>query len=144
MSMLENEKIKFPADNPLAFVPLSYEALCHMAAMRVKGPIRPEHQPRITGVELVRDRGAAETDPPTAVRYTLIFPGSGFMRVAVKVNETKPSVTPEQLAEQGGSVPALVEGFTSGSFETEGGGVRPYFKATRIAPAPNPTASAKG
>lgn len=142
--MSENTTIKYPTDNPLSFVRLSLPALSNMGALEVTGPIPPNHQPRIAGVELVRERGAAETDPPTAVRYTLIFPGSGFMRVAVKVAETKPSITPEQLAEQGGSVLAVVEGFTSGSFETEGGGVRPYFKATRITPAPNPTASAKG
>ena len=142
--MSENTTIKYPTDNPLSFVRLSLPALSNMGALEVTGPILPNHQPRIAGVELFRERGAAETDPPTAVRYTLIFPGSGFMRVAVKVAETKPSITPEQLAEQGGSVLAVVEGFTSGSFEMEGGGVRPYFKATRITPAPNPTASAKG
>lgn len=142
--MNDFDQIKIPSDNPLSFVHMSLRALSCMRDMEATGPIRPEHQPHIAGVELVRERGAAETDPPTAVRYILVFPGSGFMRVAVKVAETKPSITPEQLAAQGGSVLAVVEGFTSGSFETEGGGVRPYFKATRIAPVSNPAAPAKG
>ena len=67
--MSENTTIKYPTDNPLSFVRLSLPALSNMGALEVTGPILPNHQPRIAGVELVRERGAAETDPPTAVRY---------------------------------------------------------------------------
>ncbi len=127
-----------PQDNVFSFIPLSFEALCNIKAMAVTGPIRPELAPSIIEVEAVKDRDAPENAPPATFRYTLAFPGSGFMRVPFKVVETSPSITPEQLAERGGAVKAVVEGYSGGSFPVDGGGVRPYFKATKITPAPAP------
>ena len=123
-------------DNIFSFFPVNLKTLCNIGAATVTDPIRPEHQPLLIGVEPVKGKDAPESAPPTAIRYILAFPGSGFMRVPVKVVETVPSITPEQLAERGGAVKVVVEGFDGGSFPTDGGGVRPYFKATKITPAP--------
>lgn len=123
-------------DNIYSFFPVSFNTLCNTGAATVTGPIRPEHTPLLIGVEPVKGKDAPENAPPIAIRYILAFPGSNFMRVPVKVAEATPSITPEQLAERGGAVKVVVEGFDGGSFPTDGGGVRPYFKATKITPAP--------
>jgi len=124
----------FKADNPLEKINFSLADLCNIGS--VKGPteIRPEHAPLLAGVEAVRERNAPANAPQTASRYLLVFPGSGFMRVAVKVDEAAPSITQETIAKCGGVVRVNIEGFVSGTFETDGGGVRPYFKATKITP----------
>lgn len=125
-----------PTDNIFPYIHLTFPDLCKISAMSHNSTIQPEHQPLIVDVEAVPvPKDAPEGTAPTAFRYALAFPGSGFMKLTFKVQETVPSITPEQLAERGGSVRAVVEGFSCGFFEVEGGGTRSYFKATRIAPA---------
>lgn len=127
-----------PTDSVFNYIKLTFGDLCDMPRMpHTPSPSRPEHQPLILDVEpapLPKD--APEGTPPSAYRYALAFPGSGYMKLAFKVQEAKPSITAEQIAERGGSVPAIVEGFAWGAFEVDGGGTRAYFKAAKIAPAP--------
>lgn len=134
-----------PTDSVFNYLKLTFGDLCDMRHMpHTLSHSRPEHQPLILDVEpapLPKD--APEGTMPNAWRYVLAFPGSGYMKLAFKVNEAKPSITAEQIAERGGSVPAIVEGFACGTFEVDGG-TRAYFKATKIAPAPAvPTSASK-
>lgn len=124
-------------DNPLARIPLPLNALCNISAVKWPDELRPEHMPLLAAVEPVRDRNAPVNAPQIATRYTLVFPGSGFMRIAVKVEEPAPSVTQETLDKCGGVIRVNVDGFQSGVLETKDGGLRPYFKAARIVPIAN-------
>lgn len=132
-----------PCDNIFDFIKLTLGDLCDIRHMpHTPGPSRPEHQPLILDVEAAPPPKDAPADAaPSAYRYALAFPGSGYMKVLFKVQEAKPSITSEQIAERGGAVPATVEGFSSGTFGVDGGGTRAYFKASKIAPAPNSTAA---
>lgn len=126
--------MQFQTDNPLTRISLTLSDLCCIGSMKGLAEIRPEHAPLLIGVEAVRERNAPANSPQTASRYLLVFPGSGFMRVAVKVDETVPSITQDTIEKCGGMVRVKIEGFSSGAFEVDGGGARPYFKATQIAP----------
>lgn len=84
-------------------------------------------------VETVRDRNAPVDSSQIASRYNLVFPGSGFLRISVKVEESVPSITQEVIEKYGGAIRVNLEGFTSGTFEVDGG-ARAYFKATKITP----------
>lgn len=130
--------MKIQVDNPLLSLPLSLPLLCNLNALSVPadGPIPPQYAPLLIGVEEVRSKDTPPTSPPEAIRYTLAFPGSGFMRVPIKVEERVPSITPEALAAHG-PVKVVIEGYTSGSFLTDDGGARPYFRAQKITPAPD-------
>lgn len=124
----------FQQDNPLTRISLTLSDLCNLGSVKGTGEIRPEHMPLLSSVEPVRDRNAPVNAPQTATRYNLIFPGSGFLRIAVKVEESAPSISQEVLEKHGGAVRVSIEGFASGAFETSDGGARPYFKATKITP----------
>ena len=126
--------MSFQADNPLTRISLTLSDLCCIHSVKGPAEVRPEHEPLLTGVEAVRDRNAPANLPQTASRYFLVFPGSQFMRVAVKVDETAPSITQEVIEKYGGVIRVKIEGFSSGVFEVDGGGARPYFKASRITP----------
>lgn len=120
-------------DNILLRIRLTWEQLCGTTS----GPIKPEQQPLLAAVEPVRERGAAADAPAKAFRYVLVFPGNGFARVAFKVAETSPSITPEQIIAHGGMVRVQVEGYEMGVMESERGGAIAYFKATSIRPVDN-------
>ncbi len=126
-----------PTDSVFDYIKLTLGDLCDMKHMpHTPGPSRPDFQPLILDVEAAPlPKDTPEGTPPTAYRYALAFPGSGYMKLAFKVQESKPSITAEQLAEKGGAIPANIEGFSFGTFETDNGGIRAYFKATKIAPA---------
>lgn len=129
-------------DNPFLSIPLTLPVLCNLSALAPKGgTIPPEHEPFLIGVEEVRGKGAPDTAPPEAIRYYLTFPGSSFLRISVKVEETAASITQNELNAQGGLVKVRIEGFESGSFLTDGGGARPYFKAKKITPIGSSTAT---
>lgn len=124
----------FRADNPLLRVKLDFAALCNLSALKGDEPVKPEQLPLLTGVEAVREKTAPANSPQTASRYNLVFPGSGFLRISVKVDEPAPSITQETIEKYGGAIRINVEGFSSGVFEVDGGGARPYFKAVRVTP----------
>lgn len=124
----------FQPDNPFLRVNLSFADLCCLNSLKGDAEIRPEHYPLLTGVEAVRERNAPVNSPQIASRYHLVFPGSGFMRIAIKVDEPTPSISAEMIEKRGGMLRVSIEGFSGGVFEVEGGGARPYFKATRVTP----------
>lgn len=124
----------FKADNPLERIKLTLADLCNISSVHGSDSVKPETAPLLTGVELVIDRNAPAGSPPTATRYNLVFPASGFLRCVVKVEETTPSITQEVIDKCGGAVRVNIEGFIGGTFLTNDGGARPYFKATKITP----------
>lgn len=128
---------KFKSDNPFLNIRPSLADLCNLDQVKGAESIKPEHQPLLIDIEAVRDRNAPSTAPQTATRYCLALPGSGFMRIAVKVEESTPSITQELLEKYGGAVRVNVEGFSSGVILMKDGGVLPYFKATKIVPIVN-------
>lgn len=127
--------MKIQGDNPFLSLPLTLFTLCNLNTLSADGPIPPHLVPLLIGVEEVRSKDTPPTSPPEAIRYTLAFPGSGYMRIPVKVDESKASITPEDLAARG-PIKVMIEGFSSGAFLTNDGGARPYFKAKKITPAP--------
>lgn len=133
----------FSTENPLLFVELTLSALCNMSALSVQGPIPPNCEPVLIGVEEVRGKDAPQTTLPDAIRYIFTLPGSKFMRIAVKVVETRPSITQAELDAQGGQARVHIEGFESGCFLTKDGGARPYFKAKKITPVLNSPGTGK-
>lgn len=123
-----------PVDNPLLRLKLPLSALCCIDALNVETAIKPEAAPFLIGVEAQRERGASADSPQIASRYILVFPGSSFMRIPVKVIEPAPSITQDAITRCGGMVRVKIEGFDGGVFADDNGGARPYFKAQRIAP----------
>ncbi len=121
-------------DNVFASMKLTLANLANIGKIADNSAIPPSLMPLLIGVEPVRDRQAPEGTPPAAWRYILAFPGSGFMRLPFKVDEAAPSVSPKQIEESGGFIRVNVEGYSFGTFEVEGGGVRAYFKASKITP----------
>lgn len=126
--------MNFKPDNPFSRIEFTLADLCCIGSVHGPKEIRPEHSPFLTDVESVIERNAKTNVSKAVSRYGLIFPGSGFMRITVKVEEEHPSIAQEIIDKHGGMIRVTIEGFASGSFETDGGGARPYFKATRIAP----------
>lgn len=124
----------FLQDNVLLQFPLTLENLCALSELRGPTTIRPEHMPLLVGVEPVRDKNAPPNMPQIASRYNIIFPGSNYLRLAVKVEETMPSVTQELLEKYPGGIRVNMQGFVGGTFLTNDGGARPYFKAAKITP----------
>lgn len=122
------------ADNPLFRLKLPLSALCSIDALNIGTAVTPELAPFLIGVEAQRERGAPAGSPQVASRYFLVFPGSGFMRIAVKVVEPAPSISQDDITKRGGIVRVHIEGFESGVFADDNGGARPYFKATKITP----------
>lgn len=127
----------FKPDNPLLRIKLNFADLCNLSAIKGSETVRSEHFPILTGVEAVREKSASSNSPQIASRYNLVLPGSGFLRISVKVEEPAPSITQETLEKYGGAIRVNAEGFSSGVFEVDGGGARPYFKAARITPVNN-------
>lgn len=125
---------KFSPDNVFLRMNLTLADLSCIGEITGPTTIRPENAPLLVGVEAVRERNAPANAPQISTRYNLVFPGSGFMRVSVKVDESAPSISPETINKYGGAIRVSIDGFTGGSFETDDGGARPYFKATRITP----------
>lgn len=126
--------LDFRADNPLLRIKLGLPDLCCLG--NVKGPstIKPEQMPYLTSVEAVKDKNAPANAPQMATRYNLVFPSSGFLRISVKVEEEAATITQEVIDKYGGAIRVSIENFVGGTFETDGGGARPYFKATKITP----------
>lgn len=131
--------MNFKSDNPLTRLELTLADLCCINNVRGPKEIRPEHIPLLTDVERAIERNSKTNSSKKVSRYGLVFPGSGFMRIIVKVEEENPSISQETLSKYGGMVRVTIDGFSSGSFETDGGGARPYFKAERITPMQTPT-----
>lgn len=125
---------KFQADNVLLRLNLSLPDLCCLSAISGPTTIRPENAPLLVGVEAVKERNAPINAPQIATRYNLVFPGSGFMRVSIKVDEKTPSISQEVIDKYGGAIHVSIEGFSSGAFETDDGGARFFCKATKIMP----------
>ena len=124
----------FQADNPYLRINLPLSALCNISALSAEKPIPPELAPLLIGVESQRKQGAPADAPQAATRYCLVFPGSGFLRIAVKVEESAPSITTETIEQHGGIVRVKIEGFSSGVFKTTAGETMPFFKAEKITP----------
>lgn len=125
---------EFKADNPFLHLRLTFPALCNLNSLKGSEEIKPGQEPLLIGIEAVRDRTAPANSQQTASRYNLVLPASSFLRISIKVDEPAPSITPEMLEKCGGAIRVSVEGFSSGAFEVDGGGARPYFKATKITP----------
>lgn len=123
----------FRADNPFQRLDLSFEALSCLSEIAFPETIRPENTPLLLEVEPVREKGSPTTAPQIATRYNLVFPGSGFMRLSVKVEETLPSVAPEMVEKYRG-IPVQVQGFSCWIAVTKDGGAIPYFRAEKIMP----------
>ena len=119
--------------NPLGKLDLTLADLCNISNVRGPKEIRPEHTPLLTEVESVVERNFKTNTSKTVSRYGLVLPGSNFMRVLIKVDEEKPSVSKEIIDKCGGMIRVSIEGFTYGVIE-ENGTARPYMKATRIVP----------
>jgi len=124
----------FNPENPLGRIDLTLADLCNIS--RVRGPteIRPEHQPLLCGVDTATESDKKTGGTKKVSRYHLVFPGSGFLKVDVKVEESAPRITSEIIEKYGGFLRVNIEGFESGSFLTNDGGARPYFRAARITP----------
>jgi len=129
----------FQPDNIFLNFRLSFAAVCCLSGINLPDTVRPDHLPLVVGAEAVRDKNAPPNSPHTATRYHLIFPGSNYLRLPVKVDESAPSITPEVLGKHPGGIRVNVEGFTGGAFLTNDGGARPYFKAVRITPVTTQT-----
>lgn len=127
-------KMNFKSDNPLTKIELTLADLCCIGGISGPKEIRPDHLPILTDVENVVERNAKTNATKNVTKYGLVFPGSGFMRVVMKVEEEHPSITQDVIDKHGGMVRVSIEGYSYGSFETENGGARPYFKAERIVP----------
>lgn len=126
----------FKPDNPFLRLDLSIEALSCLSAITCPEAMRPENVPLLTEVEAVREKGAPVNAPQIATRYNVVFPGSDYMRLSIKVDEAAPSITPEVLKRYPRGIPVQVQGFFSGAFLTKDGGAMPYFKAEKIVPMP--------
>jgi len=124
----------FKSDNIFQRIRIPLEALCCVSAITWPDAIRPENAPLLTEVEEVREKGASANAPQIATRYNLVFPGSDYMRLSVKVEETAPSIALEMLKKYPRGVPVNVQGFYCGAFITKDGGAMPYYKAERITP----------
>ena len=124
----------FRTDNIfLSFSP-TIEAVASLSDISYPQTIRPEDTPILVGVEAVREKGAAADAPQVATRYNITFPGSNYLRLAVKVDESAPSISQEVLAKYRRGVPVKVEGFYCGMFTNKDGGLTPYYKAQRVTP----------
>lgn len=125
----------FQSDNFLLRMKPTLAELCNLSAMRSPNTtIPPEYIPLLIGVEAVREKGAPASAPQIATRYHLVFPGSGYLHQAVKVEEGAPSITEEVLEKYPGGLRVQIHGFFSGTFEGKDGGAMPYFKAEKIVP----------
>ncbi len=125
------------AENPFMHLNLTLADLCHLGGLKGPAEIRPEHAPLLTEVESTVERNSQTGTSKTISKYCLAFPGSKFLKVLVKVEESTPSISQEAIDKCGGAVRVDIRGFTSGTFESNGGGARPYFRATSIVPAQN-------
>lgn len=124
----------FKPDNPFLRLDLSIEALSCLSAITCPETMRPENVPLLTDVEAVREKGTPASAPQIASRYNVVFPGSDYLRLTIKVEEAAPSITPEVLKRYPRGIPVQVQGFFSGAFLTKDGGAMPYFKAERVTP----------
>lgn len=124
----------FKSDNIFQRISIPIECISCISDISWPEVIRPENTPLLTGVEAVREKGAPATAPQIATRYNLVFPGSDYLRLSVKVDESAPSVTPEVLKRYPRGLPVQVQGFYCGTFLTKDGGVMPYYKADCIVP----------
>lgn len=124
----------FKPDNPFLHLDLSVEALSCLSAITCLEAMRPENVPLLTEVEAVREKGAPIGAPQVASRYCVVFPGSDYLRISIKVDEAAPSISPELLKKYPRGIPVQVQGFFSGTFLTKDGGAMPYFKAGKIVP----------
>ena len=124
----------FHADNPFLRMNLSLEALTCLSEVTYSEAIRPENAPLLTEVEAVREKGAPPNAPQIASRYNVVFPGSDYLRLSIKVDEAVPSIAPEVLKKYPRGIPVHVQGFFCGAFLTKDGGAMPYFKAEKIIP----------
>lgn len=100
----------FKPDNPYQQLELSIEALACLSAVTWPESIRPENIPLLTDVEAIRDKGAPATAPQVASRYNLVFPGSDYMRLSIKVEESAPSIAPELVHKYPRGIPVQVQG----------------------------------
>lgn len=125
----------FTSDNFLLSLNPTLTDLCNLPAMKSQSTsIRPEHMPLLVGVEAVREKGAPADAQQIATRYCLVFPGSNYLRVTVKVEERAPSITQEVLEKYPGGIRVQIQGFYAGAFLTKDGGAMPFFKAERVIP----------
>lgn len=124
----------FKPDNPFLRLNLNIEALSCLSAITGPEAMRPENVPLLTETEAVREKGAPADAPQIATRYNVVFPGSDYMRLSIKVDEAAPSIAPEVLKKYPRGIPVQVKGFFSGVFLTKDGGAMPYFKAERVTP----------
>lgn len=126
------------ADNPFLHLNLTLADLCHLGGLKGPAEIRPEHTPLLISTETTVEHNEKTNVTKTVSRYNVVLPGSGFIKVTIKVEEPAPSITQEAIDKFGGAVRVNVQGFSSGVFETNGGGARPYFRAARITPVQTP------
>lgn len=124
----------FRADNIFQAFSPTIEAVACMSDISYPTTIRPEDTPILVGVEAVREKGAPATAPQLASRYNIVFPGSDFLRLSIKVDEPAPSISTDVLAKYRRGVPVQVEGFRCGLFPNKDGGLVPYYKAQRVLP----------
>lgn len=128
----------FKPDNPFLRLDLSIGALSCLSAITCPEAMRSENVPLLTEVEAVREKGAPIGAPQIASRYNIVFPGSDYLRISIKVDEAAPSIAPEVLKKYPRGIPVQVQGFFSGAFLTKDGGAMPYFKAEKIVPIQTP------
>lgn len=124
----------FKPDNPYLRMDLSLASLSCLSAITYPEAVRPDNTPLLTEVEAVREKGAPVNAPQIATRYNVVFPGSDYMRLSIKVDEAAPSITPDVLKKYPRGIPVHVQGFFSGAFLTKDGGAMAYFKAERVTP----------
>lgn len=124
----------FKPDNPFLRLNLSLEALSCLSAITYPDVMRPENVPLLTEVEAVREKGAPPNAPQIATRYNIVFPGSEYLRLTFKVDESAPSIAPEVLKKYPRGIPVQVHGFSPWVFLTKDGGAIPYYKAEKIVP----------
>lgn len=128
------------SDNFYNYLQLTFADICNLNQRPIKQEIKPAHFPIVLEVEPAPlPKGTPENTPPTAYRYTLAFPGSGYMKLVIKVPESTPTITAAQIEEHS-PLQVKVDGFTWGNYET-GSGYKAYFKATKITPVRDTTSA---
>ena len=124
----------FKSDNIFLTYSPPIEAVANLSEISYPKTIRPEDVPILVGVEAIREKGAPATAPQLASRYNIVFPGSDFLRLSIKVDEPAPSISADVLSKYRRGVPVQIEGFRCGLFASKDGGLTPYYKAQSVIP----------
>ncbi len=118
-----------------AVLSLSLAFLAQQGKFENETDIPASATPEIIAVE----PSSTDTSLPPAFNYTMQLRGSHRARLVIKVKETVPSITSEELERFGGEVKASVTNFRSGFIaDRKGSGFIFYASADSVKPLNNP------